>query len=192
MSELYPVAEKSVVDLQADMAAGSVDSAGLVAAYLGRIEAIDRSGPTLRSVIALNPKALDDARRLDDERRAGALRGPLHGVPVLVKDNIDTDDGTATTAGSLALAENVTLRDAPVVARLKAAGGGSLGKTNPSEWAKNRSTRPAPPGPRRVGRRRPGEEPLCAGPKRFRLVVGDGVRHRRLSGRGRRRHRDRR
>ena len=141
MSELYPVAEKSVVDLQADMAAGSVDSAGLVAAYLARIEAIDRSGPTLRSVIALNPKALDDARRLDDERRAGALRGPLHGVPVLVKDNIDTDDGTATTAGSLALAENVTLRDAPVVARLKAAGAVILGKTNLSEWANIRSTR---------------------------------------------------
>ncbi len=141
MSEHYPVVEKSVTELQAAMAAGAVDSAGLVAAYLARIEAIDRSGPTLRSVIALNPKAMDDARRLDDERRAGASRGPLHGVPVLVKDNIDTDDGTATTAGSLALSDNVTLRDAPVIARLKAAGAVILGKTNLSEWANIRSTR---------------------------------------------------
>jgi amidase len=141
MSELYPVEEKSVTELQAAMAAGVVDSAGLVAAYLARIEAIDRSGPTLRSVITLNPKALEDARRRDEERRAGALRGPLHGVPVLVKDNIETDDGTATTAGSLALIDNVTGRDAPVVARLKAAGAVILGKTNLSEWANIRSTR---------------------------------------------------
>ena len=141
MSELYRVEEKSVAALQADMAAGVVDSAALVAAYLARIEAIDRSGPCLRSVIALNPRALDDARRRDEERRGGRLRGPLHGIPVLVKDNIETDDGTATTAGSLALSQNVTLRDAPVVARLKAAGAVILGKTNLSEWANIRSTR---------------------------------------------------
>lgn len=140
MSKLYPVAEKSVTALQADMASGKVDSAGLVAAYLARIEAIDRSGPSLRSVIALNPRALDDARRLDEERRAGRLRGPMHGIPVLVKDNIETDDGTATTAGSLAMRQNITLRDAPVVARLKAAGAVILGKTNLSEWANIRST----------------------------------------------------
>jgi len=141
MSKLYPAVEKSIVALQADMAAGLVDCEGLVRAYLDRIETIDRSGPTLRSVIALNPKALDDARRLDDERREGRVRGPLHGVPILVKDNIETDDGTPTTAGSLALADNVTLRDAPVVARLKAAGAVILGKTNLSEWANIRSTR---------------------------------------------------
>ncbi|HEY3888776.1 MAG TPA: amidase [Caulobacteraceae bacterium] len=141
MSEHYPVEEKSVATLQAAMAAGAVDSVGLVSAYLARIEAIDRSGPALRSVIALNPLALDDARRLDEERVAGRLRGPLHGIPVLVKDNIDTDDGTATTAGSLALADNVTRRDAPVVARLKTAGAVILGKTNLSEWANIRSTR---------------------------------------------------
>jgi amidase len=140
MSKLYPVAEKSIAALQADMAAGIVDSEGLVHAYLDRIETIDRSGPTLRSVIALNPKALDDARRLDAERRDGKVRGPLHGVPVLVKDNIETDDGTATTAGSLALVDNVTLRDAPVAARLKVAGAVILGKTNLSEWANIRST----------------------------------------------------
>jgi amidase len=141
MSKLYPVAEKSIAALRADMTAGVVDSEGLVRAYLDRIETIDRAGPTLRSIIALNPKALDEARRLDAERRAGRVRGPLHGVPLLVKDNIETDDGTATTAGSLALADNVTLRDAPVVARLKAAGAVILGKTNLSEWANIRSTR---------------------------------------------------
>jgi len=135
----YAVAEKSVTELQADMAAGRVTSEQLVRAYLARIEAIDRSGPTLRSVIALNPHALDDARRLDAERKAGHVRGAMHGVPVLVKDNIETDDGTATTAGSLALADNVTGRDAPVVARLKAAGAVILGKTNLSEWANIRS-----------------------------------------------------
>lgn len=135
----YAVAEKSVTELQADMAAGRVTSEALVRAYLARIEAIDRSGPTLRSVIALNPHALDDARRMDAERKAGHLRGAMHGVPVLVKDNIETNDGTATTAGSLALKDNVTGRDAPVVARLKAAGAVILGKTNLSEWANIRS-----------------------------------------------------
>ncbi|MDR3513137.1 MAG: amidase [Caulobacteraceae bacterium] len=135
----YPVAEKSVAELQADMTAGRVTSEALVQAYLARIEAIDRSGPTLRSVIALNPHALEDALRLDAERRAGHVRGPLHGIPVLVKDNIETDDGTATTAGSLALKDNVTLRDAPVIRRLKDAGAVILGKTNLSEWANIRT-----------------------------------------------------
>jgi amidase len=141
-SDPYPVAEKSIAQLQADMAAGRVTSEGLVRAYQARIAAIDRSGPTLRSVIALNPHALDDARRLDAERRAGHVRGPLHGVPVLVKDNIETGDGTATTAGSLALKDNVSLRDAPAVRRLKDAGAVILGKTNMSEWANIRSTHP--------------------------------------------------
>src|SRR5208282_2219843 len=103
--------------------------------------AIDVSGPALRSVIAVNPRALDDARQLDAERDLGRLRGPLHGVPVLVKDNIESDDGTATTAGSLALRDNVTLRDAPVVRRLKEAGAVILGKTNLSEWANIRSSK---------------------------------------------------
>jgi amidase len=137
----YAVAEKPVTALQADMAQGRVTSEQLVRAYLKRIEEIDRSGPTLRSVIALNPHALDDARRLDGERKAGHLRGPLHGIPVLVKDNIETDDGTATTAGSLALIDNITLRDAPLVRRLKDAGAVILGKTNLSEWANIRSSR---------------------------------------------------
>ena len=136
----YPVAEKSVAQLQADLRSGRVTSAGLVQAYLARINVIDRAGPQLRSIIALNPHALSEARRSDDERRRHHLRGPLEGIPVLVKDNIETDDGTATTAGSLALKDNITHRDAPVARRLKEAGAIMLGKTNLSEWANIRSS----------------------------------------------------
>jgi amidase len=135
------VAERSATDLSADLAAGRVTSEALVRAYLARIDALDRNGPQLRSVIALNPHALDDARRADAERKAGRVRGPLHGVPVLIKDNIEGADGTATTAGSLALANNVTGRDAPLVQRLREAGAVILGKTNLSEWANIRSPR---------------------------------------------------
>ena len=135
----YDVVETSIATLAADMAAGEVTAEALVAAYRARIEQIDWSGPTLRSVICLSPTADEDARALDAERRAGRVRGPLHGVPLLIKDNIETDDGTPTTAGSLALIDNVTLRDAPVVRRLKDAGAVMLGKTNLSEWANFRS-----------------------------------------------------
>jgi amidase len=135
----YDVVEASIPRLQADMASGTVTSEALVRAYEARIEAVDRSGPTLRSVIALNPHALYDARKLDEERRAGHVRGPLHGVPILLKDNIESADDTATTAGSLALADNVTNRDAPLVKRLTDAGAVILGKTNLSEWANIRS-----------------------------------------------------
>ena len=138
----YSVVEKSITDLQFDMAAGKITSEKLVDAYLTRIKTIDRSGPTLNSVIVLNPQALNDARRLDVERKAGHVRSSLHGIPILVKDNIDTDDGTATTAGSLALKDNVTLRDAPVIRRLKDAGAVILGKTNLSEWNNSRSSQP--------------------------------------------------
>ncbi len=133
----YDVAEKDIATLQADMAAGRVDAAGLVQAYEARIATID---PQLHSVIALNPDAPAEARALDAERKAGHLRGPLHGIPILVKDNIETLDPIPTTAGSLALANNVTHRDAPAVARLRAAGAIILGKTNLSEWANIRST----------------------------------------------------
>ncbi len=129
-----------VTAAQAEMTAHRTTSEALVKRYLARIAAVDRAGPTLRAVIALNPHAVEDARRLDAERRAGHVRGPLHGVPVLIKDNIESDDGTATTAGSLALKDNVSHRDAPMVARLKAAGAVILGKTNLSEWANIRST----------------------------------------------------
>jgi amidase len=136
----YVVEEKSIAQLQADLASGATTSEALVEAYLARIEAIDRAGPTLRSVLALNPRAADDARALDAERKAGKLRGPLHGIPILLKDNIDSADPLPTTAGSLALAKNVTNRDAPFVARLRAAGAIILGKTNLSEWANIRSS----------------------------------------------------
>jgi len=130
----YAVEERSLTDLQADLAAGRVSAERATAAYLARIEAIDRAGPTLRSVIAVNPNAMADARALDAERAAGRVRGPLHGVPVLIKDNIETRE-LPTTAGSLALKDNFTGRDAPLVERLRAGGAVILGKTNLSEWA---------------------------------------------------------
>jgi amidase len=136
----YAVAEKSVAQLRADLEAGRVTSEALVRAYIARIRAIDRAGPRLYSVIAINPRALADARRSDAARRRHQVRGPLEGIPVLVKDNIETDDGTATTAGSLALKDNITRRDAPVARRLKDAGAIILGKTNLSEWANIRSS----------------------------------------------------
>ncbi|HEY8571628.1 amidase [Phenylobacterium sp.] len=131
----------SAAEQQAAMSARAITSEQLVRLSLERIERIDRAGPRLNSVLALNPRALADARKLDAERRAGRVRGPLHGVPILLKDNIDTADGTATTAGSLALKDNVTNRDAPIVRRLTQAGAVILGKTNLSEWANFRSTR---------------------------------------------------
>ena len=138
-ADLLDVVEKSIPQLEADLAAGRVTSEALVRAYQARIAAVDRAGPRLNSVITLNPHALADARQSDAERRAGRLRGPLHGVPVLIKDNIESADDTATTAGSLALADNVTGRDAPVVRRSGDAGAIILGKTNLSEWANIRS-----------------------------------------------------
>jgi amidase len=131
----------SAGEQQAALTDGRVTSEQLVRAYLERIERIDRSGPKLNAVLALNPHALADARRLDAERKAGRVRGPLHGVPVLLKDNIESGDGMATTAGSLALAANVTGHVAPIVKRLTDAGAIILGKTNLSEWANFRSTR---------------------------------------------------
>ncbi len=133
------VVELSVADAQAGMVAGRFSSADLVDAYLARIAAIDDSGPTLNAVIALNPSARADAEALDAERAAGTLRGPLHGIPVLVKDNIDVA-GLPTTAGSLALANHVPADDAALVASLRKAGAVILGKTNLSEWANFRST----------------------------------------------------
>jgi len=136
-----PILGRTLSDLSHDLAAGRVTSAELVAAYEARIATIDAAGPTLRSVIALNPRAMEEARALDAERRAQGARGPLHGIPILVKDNIETADPIPTTAGSLALAQNFAGRDAPVVARLRAAGAIVLGKTNLSEWANMRGSR---------------------------------------------------
>lgn len=136
----YDVEEKPIAQLQADMTAGVVTSEQLVQAYLDRIARMDDAGPGLNAVLSLNPNALAEARALDEERAQGRVRGPLHGVPILIKDNIETAGPMATTAGSLALAQNVTGRDAPVVARLRAAGAVILGKTNLSEWANIRSS----------------------------------------------------
>ena len=130
----------SGLEQQAAMRAGTLTSETLVKDYLARIAALDRSGPRLNAVIALNPHALADARHADAERKAGHVRGPLHGIPVLLKDNIESDDDTATTAGSLALKDNFTHRDAPLVRRLTDAGAIILGKANLSEWANFRST----------------------------------------------------
>lgn len=135
----YQVEEKSVAQLEADMASGAATAEALTRAYLDRIAAMNLKGPALHAVIAINPHAIADARALDKERAAGRLRGPLHGVPVLLKDNIESWDGTATTAGSLALADNVPQRDAPLVRRLTDAGAVILGKANLSEWANIRS-----------------------------------------------------
>lgn len=132
--------EATVAQLQEGMRAGRWTSRALVEGYLARIEALDRSGPTLRSVIETNPDALAIADSLDAERRAGRVRGPLHGIPILLKDNIDTGDRMQTTAGSLALVGQPAPRDAGLVERLRAAGAVILGKTNLSEWANFRST----------------------------------------------------
>lgn len=127
--------------IAAALAAGETSSEALVAGYLARIEAIDRSGPTLRSVIAVNPAAREEARAADARRRAGEALGPLDGVPILLKDNIESADALPTTAGAVALAGNVTRRDSPLVAGLRAQGAIVLGKTNLSQWANFRSTR---------------------------------------------------
>jgi amidase len=137
----FPLEEATVARLQEMMTAGTMTSRQIVDAYLARIEAIDRSGPRLRSVIEINPDARSIADALDAERKSKGRRGPLHGVPVLVKDNIDTADRMTTTAGSLALEGSIAPRDAFVVQRLRQAGAVILGKTNLSEWANIRSTK---------------------------------------------------
>ena len=134
------VEERSAGQISADLAAGRTTSEAVTRAYLDRIAAIDAAGPSLHSVIVVNPKALEQARAIDAARKAGRKLGPLAGVPVLLKDNIETADPMATTAGSLALKDNVTGRDAPLAARLRAAGAVILGKTNLSEWANIRSS----------------------------------------------------
>ncbi|HEY3283835.1 MAG TPA: amidase [Armatimonadota bacterium] len=137
----FDLEEATVNDLQAAMAAGRLTSRAITAKYLERIDALDRRGPTLRYVIETNPDALSIAEELDAERKAKGPRGPLHGLPVLVKDNIDTADRMTTTAGSLALEGHIAARDAFLVARLRAAGAVILGKANLSEWSNFRSGR---------------------------------------------------
>lgn len=133
----FDLEEITIAELQDGLRSGRWTSRALTEAYLARIDAIDKHGPAINSVIEPNPDALDIASRLDKEK---TRRGPLHGIPVLIKDNIDTADRMHTTAGSLALADNIALRDSGVAERLRAAGAVIIGKTNLSEWANFRST----------------------------------------------------
>ena len=140
-TEGFPWLEATIDHLQAEMAAGRLTAVALTEAYLERIAQIDRAGPKLNSVIELNPDARAIAAELDRERAAGKVRGALHGIPVLVKDNLDSADKMLTTAGSLALVKAKPRQDSTVVARLREAGAVLLGKTNLSEWANFRGER---------------------------------------------------
>jgi amidase len=136
----FDLDEATLSDLQAGMAAGRMTARSITQQYLDRIAALNLSGPALRHVLETNPDALSIADSLDQERKAGKVRGPLHGIPILLKDNIDTADRMTTTAGSLALAGSIPLQDAFIAAKLRAAGAILLGKTNLSEWANFRSS----------------------------------------------------
>jgi amidase len=140
VQEPFDLEEATVAALQAAQADGRITARQLVDRYLERIEAFDRRGPTLHSIIETNPEAQSIADGLDRERKAKGPRGPLHGIPVLLKDNIDTADRMTTTAGSLALEGSTPARDAYLAERLRAAGAILLAKANMSEWANFRST----------------------------------------------------
>jgi amidase len=141
-AETAVVEELTMEDIRQGLAGGRFTVRSLTEAYLTRIAAIDKQGPALNAVIEINPDALAIAGDLDAELKAKGPRGPLHGVPVLIKDNIDTADRMHTSAGSLALAGSIPQRDAFIAARLRASGAVILGKTNMSEWANFRSTHP--------------------------------------------------
>ena len=130
---------KTLPEIAVALQTGEASAVDVVEAYLARIEAVDRAGATLQSVLTVNPNALEEARARDAAREAGEIMGPLHGVPILLKDNIESADPMPTTAGSLALKDNMTGRDAPLAAGLRAAGAIILGKTNLSQWANFRS-----------------------------------------------------
>lgn len=136
----FELDELTIAELQSGMASGKYTSRSLTQKYLDRIEEIDKHGPAINSVIELNPDALSIASDLDKERKAKGVRGPLHGIPILIKDNIDTHDRMTTTAGSLALGGSIPLQDSHVAKKLREAGAVILGKTNLSEWANFRSS----------------------------------------------------
>lgn len=136
----FELEEATVSDLQARMQSGQDSSRSLVEKYVGRIEALDKQGPRLRAVLEVNPDALAIAGELDAERKAGKVRGPLHGIPLLLKDNVGTADRMTTTAGSLALEGSIPSADAFAAKKLREAGAILLGKANLSEWANIRST----------------------------------------------------
>lgn len=137
----FELNEITISELQDKMAKGEYSSEKITQLYLLRIAAIDKKGPALNAVIELNPDALAIAKAMDEERKAGKIRGPLHGIPVLIKDNIDTADKMMTTAGSLALVGHIAAKDAFIVKKLREAGAVLLGKTNLSEWANFRSNK---------------------------------------------------
>jgi amidase len=136
----FELDEETISSLQEKMTAGKYSSQQITRLYLDRIAAIDKKGPMLRAVIEINPDALAIANAMDDERKAGKTRGPLHGIPVLIKDNIDTADKMQTTAGSLALEGHIATKDSFVAKKLREAGAVIMGKTNLSEWANFRSS----------------------------------------------------
>lgn len=137
----FELNEMTIDQLQQFMVNGKYTSAGITQLYLNRIDALDKNGPKLNSVIELNPDALTIAKAMDEERKAGKVRGPMHGIPILIKDNIDTADKMMTTAGSLALVNTIATKDAFIVQQLRKAGAVIIGKTNLSEWANFRSTK---------------------------------------------------
>lgn len=141
--EQFPLHEATLTELQARLADGRETARSLCTHYLTRLDALDGQSPALRAVLTRNPAVLADADALDRERKAGAVRGPLHGIPVLLKDNIDTGGGLITTAGAHALARHQPAQDAFIVRQLRASGAVLLGKTNLSEWANFRSTHSA-------------------------------------------------
>jgi len=136
----FELDELTIADLQAGISSGKYSAQSLTRKYLERIDDIDKRGPAINSVLELNPDAQSIAAEMDRERKAGRVRGPLHGIPVLIKDNIDTHDRMKTSAGSLALAGSTPLQSAFVVQKLLLAGAVIIGKTNLSEWANFRSS----------------------------------------------------
>ena len=139
-AETFELEEATILDLQKRMVSGEDSARSLTEKYVARIEALDRRGPELRSVLEVNPDALAIAEKLDEERKAGRVRGPLHGIPILIKDNIGTADRMTTTAGSLALEGSIPSSDSFIAKMLRESGAVILGKTNLSEWANFRST----------------------------------------------------
>jgi amidase len=136
----FDLDEETISSLKEKLDSGKYTSLQLVEMYLKRIEEIDKRGPTLNAIIEINLDAVSIASKMDNERKAGKLRGPLHGIPVVIKDNIDTGDTMQTTAGSLAMVGNVTNEDAFIVKKLRDVGAIIIGKANLSEWANFRST----------------------------------------------------
>ncbi|OGO21011.1 MAG: hypothetical protein A2Z14_12660 [Chloroflexi bacterium RBG_16_48_8] len=137
----FDMDEMTIQELQEGMTSGAFTARSITEMYLERIEKVDQSGPNLKSVIEVNPDALAIADTLDAERKAKGARGPMHGIPVLLKDIIDTADKMTTTAGSLALAGSIPSKDSIVAQKLREAGAILMGKTNLSEWSNFRSTR---------------------------------------------------